>query len=117
MKQEELQLVKISEEEFDKLAKQGVATLFDHTEPFCGHYPIGCCDCYPGFQGFFDHRSESPDRSILLLSNKDGFFIRAYDDLRRSEDGVFVDLIDSSKSPKDETSLPNFSDVFELREI
>ena len=77
--------IQITTEEADKLLEEGVATLFD-----CISYE------YPEASalGFFEVRP-SARKEIILVINNNGYFIRAREDLVKSEDEVFVGFVPS----------------------
>lgn len=106
----------ITSDEFERLLELGVAALFDCPSPECGCTSEGC-GCDPGFGGFFDHQPNSPQKDILLICTNAGYFIAPYEDLRKSEDGVFVALANARISPENEEPLPNVEDVFEIQTL
>jgi len=96
-------LIPITAEEFDKHQSDGVAALFDHACP----KSCGCNRC--GFGGFFDARGGAR-QDIVIVSNDEGSFIRAAEDLVKSKDEVFVGFVEDGQPPE-------FEDVFEVREV
>jgi hypothetical protein len=96
----------ITIQQFDELSSQGIAVMYD-----CKGTPE--YDYADGFGGFFETR-EGARRDIILLANNDGYFIRAREDLVKSEDGVFVSFCENIPQGK---KLPNFEDVFEVKEL
>jgi len=80
--------IKITEKEADELEAQGVAELFD-----CSH-----CG------GFFEATGRT---DIILVIRDDGYYIRAREDLVKSNDGVFVGFCEDGKPPE-------FDEVFQI---
>ena len=103
--------IPITEEEFDKLSKQGVAVLYD-CPCECGHKTeVNCSkECYHGFSGFFEAQDNAPSHIILVCNNK-GYFIRAREDLVKSEDEITVAFCENLKEGE---RLPNFRDIFKV---
>jgi len=103
--------IKITEQEADKLQNERVAIFFDCPCECEMKSEINCqnCDGYHGFGGFFEAR-EGARKDIILIINNEGYFIRAAEDLVRSNDEVFVGWVEDGKPPE-------FEDVFEVREI
>lgn len=106
------QRILISEEETDKLQEEGVAILFDckcncenKSENNCKN-----CDGYHGFGGFFEARPGARKDIILVITNE-GHFIRAAEDLVKSQDEVFVGFIEDG-----EIEI-NFEDVFKVEKL
>jgi len=87
--------MRITEEKFDELSEKGIAVLFDHPDY--------------GFGGFFDTNGGNP--SLVLVSNSDGYFLRAYEDLSKSRDGVFVRLCEDGDS-----RIPDFDELIRIVE-
>jgi hypothetical protein len=89
---------KITEQEFDELLNKCKGVLF------------GCED----FGGYFaapDEYCEFPD--LILISDETGYYKATEDDLVRSNDGILV----CQKEKWDGKDIPNFEDVFEVKEI
>lgn len=84
----------ITEQEATKLMEEGVASLFD-------------CQMYGGF---FDARPEAR-QDIIVVVTDEGYFVRAREDLVRSDDKIMVGFVEDGDKP------PNFEDIFEVREI
>lgn len=103
----------ISKEEFDKLSEQGVATMYD-CPCECEHKSeTNCCkECYQGFSGFFEAQDKA-QRDIILVCTNEGYFIRAREDLVKSEDEITVAFCEEVK---DGENCPCFEDIFEVRE-
>lgn len=88
--------IKISEQEADALLEERVAAWFDLPSCSCG--------------GFFEALPEARQNIIICITDE-GCFIRAREDLVKSEDGVFVGWLEDGED------LPNFGDVFKIREL
>ncbi len=105
-------LIPITEDEADKLMKLGVATMFDCYCDICKPRIENNCDNCDARgtapMGFFSAR-EGARTDIILVINNDGSFIRAAEDLVRSNDGVFVNFVDDGKPSE-------FEDVFTIKE-
>ena len=84
----------ITEQEATKLIDEGVASLFN-------------CSMYGGF---FEARPEARQDIIVVVTDED-YFIRAREDLVKSDDEVFVGFVEDGDKP------PNFEDIFEVREL
>jgi len=104
---------KITQEEADKLTEEGIAAFFD-IECHCGvESEFNCknCDGYQGFGGFFEAPENAKHPNIILVITDKGNFIRAREDLVKSEDEIFVGWVEQGDKP------PNFEDVCEVREL
>ena len=86
---------KITEKEANELEAQEVAMLFDLPSCSCG--------------GFFEAKPNGKHDVILCIFDE-GYFIRAREDLVKSNDEVFIGFCEEGKPPE-------FEDVFEVREL
>ena len=88
--------IPISQEEADKLLKEGIASFFDLPSCSCG--------------GYFEAKQGARNDSILVITDE-GNFIRAREDLVKSKDGIFVGFVEDGEN------IPNFQDIFEIKEL
>ena len=79
--------IPISQEEADKLLKEGIAAFFDL---------LSC-----SWSGYFEVKQEARNDSILVITDE-GNFIKARRDLVKSRDGVFVGFVENGED------IPNF---------
>ena len=110
-----MQGTKITQQEADKLLAEGIAAFFDCPCECELKSKANCknCDGYHGFGGFFETKDGARTDIILIINNK-GCFIRAREDLVKSDDEIFVTF---AEDLKDGEKLPNFEDVFEVRKF
>ena len=69
---------RVTEQEFDRLQREGVATFFD-----CPNLDTN--SDYTGFGGFFESESWCKRKDIILCCTNDGYFLRAREDLQKSK--------------------------------
>ena len=93
-------LIPITKQEADNLQSEGVATLFNCLDK-------SGAECHA--LGFFE-ASANARRDIVLVLTYEGSYIRAREDLVKSEDEVFVGFIEDGKPPE-------FDDVFVVRKL
>jgi len=98
----------ITEQEADKLQDEGVAAFFDCLCECKFKSKMNCdsCEGYQGFGGFFEAR-EGARKDIILVINNEGYFIRAREDLVKSNDEIFVGFIENGRPPE-------FEEVFQV---
>lgn len=91
--------IPISKEEGDMLYQEGITVILDLPSGNCG--------------GFFESSREDGKNkhfNIILLITDEGKFIRAREDLIKSNDKVFMGFIEDGKPPE-------FEDVFRITRI
>lgn len=87
--------IRIPREEADKLMEEGVARIYHLDSIF--------------FSGFFEAESGGRLDTILIILDE-GYFVRAREDLVKSDDEILVGFVEDGEKP------PNFEDVFKVRE-
>ena len=108
---EDSRYIRVTEKEADQLKSSGVAALFDCPCECKYESESSCVNCNEpnGFGGFFEAK-ENGEQSIILIISNEGYFVRAREDLVKSNDEIFVGFLENGKPPE-------FEEVFEVRQL